>query len=258
MKRIIFLFTLVLSHQLFGFHAGIGFGWNTIDETFKSDLITSADKSGKDRYEAHVNRLAPIVTIGHQFGFCDDWIAGLSARWKYLNYKTPNENSSRGQILPNATFSSVNIFGRDVIRDFTSKTALNNEVILLGSFGKQFDNAIIYVGLGPVFFDASNRIFVSSVHTPNGVGDHLISTSVKKHKIIWGGAVQAGCQYFFNSCYFISLDYSYLRTGRSRFKNRINTAILNGSDSPGSTTLFLKRTIEFTVQEFVLSMNLLF
>jgi hypothetical protein len=89
MKKLLYLFALLLTHPLFGFHAGIGFGWNTIDETFKSTLATNQDRSGKDRYDAKVNRLAPMIMLGHQFCLGNDWVAGFSAAWKYLNYTTP-------------------------------------------------------------------------------------------------------------------------------------------------------------------------
>lgn len=258
MRQCFLLIALFVNHSLFGFDAAIGFAWNSIDESFKSKLSTNENKSGKDRYETSVNRLAPVISVGHHFCFCNDWVARISAEWKYLNYRTPNLNSSRGQILPNATFSSINIFGPKVIRDFTSKTHLYNEVLLLGSVGREICNGFLYLGLGPVLFNASNSIFVSSVHTPNGVGDHLISSSVKDRKIIWGGAVQAGYQYFFNPNYFINIGYTYIQTGTYHFKNSVNASTLNGFNNPGPTTLSLKRAIKFTVQEFALSMNLMF
>jgi outer membrane protein W len=259
MKIIAFLFALLLAHPLLAeFHAGAGLSWNTIDETFDSNLHTNENKSGRDRYQTSKNRLAPVVQLGYRFSLCNDWAMGILAQWKYLNYKTPNVNSSRGQILPNATFSSINIFGPGVMRDFTSKTRLNNEVKLLGYLGKQVIEGYAYLGLGPVFFTASNSLYVSSVHTPNGVGDHLISTSVKSHKTVWGGAAQAGYQYCLNSNFFINISYTYLQSRKSHFNNSANTDILNGANNPGATTLFLKRAIKFSAQEFTLSMNLVF
>lgn len=258
MKKAILLFTLLLSPPLFGFHIGLGYSWNTVDETFDSNLHTNENRSGQDRYETSQNRLAPVIEAGHQIPLCDDWLVGISAQWKYLNYKTSNVNSSRGQILQNASFSSINIFGPEVIRDFTSKTHLNNEVILLGLIGKELLQGYAYIGLGPVFFDASNKIYVSSIHVPNGVGDHLISTSVSKHKAMWGSAFKTGYQYCLNANSFINISYAYVQTGKYRFNNSINTAILNGFDHPGPTTLFLKRDLKFSNQEFMLSIAFLF
>lgn len=258
MKKIISLFALLLTYPLTAFYFDVGLAWNTIDETFHSTLRTNVNKSGRDRYEACVNRFAPVVQVGHQFPLCDDWSIGILAEWKYLNYNTPNVSSSRGQILPNATFSSINIFGPNVIRDFTSKTRLRNEVMILGCLGKQIIGGFAYFGLGPVFLTSSNRIYVSSVHIPNEVGDHLISTSVKKHKTIWGGAVQLGYQYCLCSNFFLNLSYTYMQTPEHHFKNKANAAILNGANNPGGTVLFLKRKIKFSAQELMLSMNLQF
>jgi outer membrane protein W len=257
MKKIVLLFALLLAHPLAGFHVGVGYSWNTIDETFNSTIQTNANKGGQDRYETSMNRFAPVVQVGHQFPFRKDWAAGISAQWKFLNYKTPNVNSSRGQILPNATFSSVNIFGADVDRDFTSKTLLNNEVMLLGYIGKQIVRGYAYLGVGPVFFTASNSVYVSSVHVPNG-GDHLISTSVTSHQTMWGGAAQIGYQYCLNANSFINIGYTYLQSRKCHFDNSANAAILNGAFLPGATTLFLKRTIICSTQAFSFSMNLAF
>lgn len=259
MKTVFFFFTLLLVHPLVAeFYGGVGFAWNTIDESFESTLCTNEHKSGHDRYKASTNRLAPVAQLGYQYSFCHNWTTGILAQWKYLNNKTPNENSSRGQILPNASFSSINIFGPEVIRDFTSKTKLNNEVLVLGYVGRELCKGSAYLGLGPVFFDASNSVYVTSVHTPDGTGDHLLSTSVTSNKAVWGGAVQAGYQYYLSSCFFINIGYAYIQTGSYDFKNTVNTAILNGHDHPGDTKLSLKRSIKFSVQEFILSLNLAF
>lgn len=259
MKRIICLLALFLTHHLSGyFHFGAGFSWNTIDEIYDSTLITDEDRSGRDKYEASRNRLAPFLEVSCQMPVCKDWLFGVLADWKFLNYETPNVNSSRGQILPNATFSSINIFGEDVHRDFTSKTSLINEFKFLGYLGKQLIKGYAYIGIGPVLYNATNRIYVSSVHIPNGVGDHLISTSATSNKTIWGGALRLGYQLCFNPNFFVNLGYGYSETGRNRFNNTVNAAILNGADEPGPTTLFLKRKIKFRAQELLFSVNLLF
>jgi hypothetical protein len=258
MKKLFLFCAIFASHSLFGFYAGVGFGINTIDENFKSNLSSSEDRSGKDHYNTHKNRWVPMVTLGHQFNFCGDWLVDLSAEWKYINYKTCNVGSSRGQILPNATFSSINFFGPEVLRDFTSITRLNNEVLLLASIGKEVCSGIVYFGIGPVVFNGSNTIYVSSIHTPNGTGDHLTSGSVKANKTLWGGAARIAYRYFLNENYFINIGYTYMQTGSAQFKNTANAAELNGFDTPGPTTLFLKRSIKFTVQELIVSMNLAF
>lgn len=256
MKKIICLLALSFTLPLAGFHAGIGMAWNSIDETFDSNLSINPTTGGRDRYESSMNRLAPVVQLGHRIPLCDNWLAGVLAQWKYLNYKTPNMGSNHGQILTNATFSSINIFGPDVDRDFTSKTRLSNEGMLLGYLGREMMRGYAYFGLGAVVYTASNSIYVSSVHVPNGVGNHLISTSVTNHKAVWGGAGQVGYQYCLNSNSFINLGYTYIQTASGSFSNSANAAILNGADAPGPTTLSLSRAIKFAVQELALSVNL--
>ncbi len=253
-KKLIFLSAL-WSSSLFGFHAGVGFAWTSINETFASELFSSENRSGKDQYEVSGNRLAPVLTVGQQFLFCNNWSWGLFGEWKYLRFRTPNMGSSVGQILPNATFSSINFFGDDTHRDFTSKTRLNHELILMATLGRRVCDGIVYLGIGPTFLNASNSIYVTAVHTPNGTGDHLVSTSVIDHRYLWGGAFRAGYQYHLSHCTFVNLAYTYLKTGSYRFKNTVNAAILNGSSLPGPVTLFLQRSVEFAIQEFSLSVQ---
>lgn len=241
-----------------GIYAGFGGSWNTIDETFNSTLITSERRSGQDHYKADHSRLAPMVQIGYWKPFCQGWLWGVAAQWKYLRYVTPNDNASQGQHISNASFSSINIFGPNVLRDFNSQTRLNNEVLFLSYFGKQLQNGYAYLGVGPVLFTASNSLYVSSIHTPNGVGDNLISNAVSRHKTIWGGSVQVGYNYYLDSTFFLNLNYTYSQTGTIKFNNSANTALLNGFSIPGPTTLNLKRSIRLRVQEVMFSINKVF
>lgn len=258
MKRIILLLALLFTLPLTAFHFGVGFGWNTIDETFNSNLFTNENRSGQDRYGANTSRLSPVVQLGYRFELCNEWSMGLLAQWKYLNFKTNNAGSSRGQLLPNASFSSINFFGPGIERDFASKTRLNNEVILLAYVGKQVMNGCMYFGIGPALLTGSNTIYLTAVHTPNAVGDHLLSTYVASHKIVWGGAGQVGYLYCVGANTFLNLSCTYLQTAYTHFNNSVNAAVLNGADTPGPTILFLNRQIKFCTQELMCTLNLAF
>lgn len=250
MKQYLIATSIFFTASLSGLDIGAGFCWNTIDETFHSHIFSNEDRSGKDCYEASVNRLAPLIQVGHQFYSCNGWSFGGVLEWKYLDYSTPNMGSSRGQILPNASFSSINFFGPEVIREFTSITKLQNEVLLLGVLGRQVYNGYCYLGVGPVFLNGSNSLYVTSVHIPNGVGDHLISTSATSRQSIWGGAARLGYQW----CCF-NISYTYMQSGSFDFNDTENAAILNGAVNPGPTTLFLNRSIQCTSQELALSIH---
>lgn len=244
-----------LAHGLYG---GFGGSWNTIDESFDSTLITSAQRSGEDSYKTNHSRLAPLVQIGYWQPLCQEWLWGVSAQWKYLYYLTPNENASQGQHLPNATFSSINIFGADVDRDFNSQTRVSNELMFLLYVGKQLQQGYTYLGAGPVLLTTSNRVYVSSIHTPNGVGDHLGANAVSNDKIIWGGALQVGYNFYLDETFFLNINYTYLQTGTNQFNNSVNTAILNGFAVPGPTTLNVNRSVRLNIQEVMFSINKVF
>ena len=236
-----------------GFYAGIGSGWDHTDETFNSTTRTSTMKTAYDHYTANQNRLAPIAQLGYWAPLHEKWLWGIAAQWNYLGYKTANVNSSRGQYIPNASFSSINIFGPDVLRDFSSQTRANNEVRLLAYFGEQFKNSHAYLGLGPTLFTASNSVYVSSVHV--GGGDTLISSSVKDSQTLWGAAAQLGYNYYLNATYFINFSYTYAQSGTYHFKNSANTALLNGATTQGPTTVNLNRKISLVDQSIMVSIN---
>ncbi len=238
-----------------GFYAGIGGGWNTIDETYNSTLFSSTDKSAHDNYNVNSNRLAPLIQFGYWKPFTEKWLWGITAQWEYLGYQTANVNSSRGQYIQNASFSSINFFGPGVTRDFTSQTKINNEILLLFYLGMQLQQSYVYAGLGPALFTASNSIYVSSVHTPDGVGDNLVSTSVSANNTVWGGVAQVGYNLYLNSTLFLNFSYSYSQSATGNFNNSANAAILNGASNAGPTTLNLNRPIRWSTQEVMLSIN---
>lgn len=241
-----------------GLYFGVGGAFSTIDENFKSFMHTNTDKSSLDLYEATQNRLTPMVQIGYWAPTCSKWLWGLELKWQDLGYKTQNEESNRGQHLENATFSSINFFGPEVHRDFSSITKINNQITFLGYLGEQVWKGFAYAGIGPALLNASNSIYVSSVHTPDGVGDHLITTSVQENKTAWGGTVQVGYNHYLSRSCFLNISYMYSQTSKTRFKNLANSAVLNGFEVPGPTTLGVDRSIDFRQQAVCLSFNKIF
>lgn len=253
--------TLASGHQIpkcSGLYLGLGGTFSTIDEDFKSFMHTNTDKSSFDLYESHQNRLTPLIQVGYWSPTCTKWLWGMELKWQDLGYKTSNEESNRGQHLENATFSSINFFGPEVDRDFSSITKMNNQITFLGYVGESVWKGFAYVGIGPALLNASNTIYVSSVHIPNGIGDHLISTSVRDNKTAWGGTIEVGYNYYLSSTWFLNVSYMYSQMNKTKFKNLANTAILNGFDAPGATTLGVDRSLDFRQQAICLSFNKVF
>lgn len=257
---------IILSGMIISAHAGgisgpylgLGGSWNTVDETTKTTLAVSPFQSGNDRYYASSSRFSPSVQIGYWAPVYSSWLWGVSAQWNYLGYKTENDHASRGQNLPNATFSSINIFGPNVIRDFSSQSQLNNEALFLGFLGLPTTNGFVYLGIGPALLTATNSIYVTSIHTPAGTGNQLTAGSVSSNHILWGGAVQVGYNYYLEPTIFLSLNYTYLYSGKYNFNNSVNAAELNGFDVPGPTELDLNRSVSFRAQGFMFSINKVF
>jgi outer membrane protein W len=240
------------------FYVGIGGSGNTINENFDSTIFDSTNKGAYDSYNINTNQLAPMLQAGYWSPQQKNWLWGIVAQWKYLNYTTANVDSSSGQHLPNSTFSSANFFGNNVDRDFTSQTRINNEFLLLFYAGMPLMQGYAYLGIGPSLLTATNHIYLNSVHVPNGTGDTLISTSVNNNQTMWGGAVQMGYNYFFNPFWFLNINYTYLQTANVSFTNAINSAMFNGANTPGPTSLTLNRNISVRTQEVMISINRVF
>lgn len=242
----------------YGFYAGLGGSWNTIDETYQSTFFTSRNISAKDHYNASSNRLAPLIQLGYWQPLTEKYLWGAVAQWKYLGYQTANVNNSRGQYIQNASFSSINFFGPNVVRDFTSKTKIKNEALFLFYLGAQLQQSYAYLGIGPVLFTSANSIYLSTVHVPDGTGDNLISTSTSANKTVWGGALQVGYNYYLDCSWFLNVNYTYIKSATNQFKNSVNTARFNGANNAGPTALNLKRNIHWDAQEVMLSINKVF
>jgi hypothetical protein len=238
-----------------GFYLGLGGSFNTINETFNSTLTSSDGKAGLDNYHASRNRLAPNAQFGYWAPICQEWLWGIKAQWKYLDYYTPNVDASRGQHLSNVSFSSINFFGPNVMRDFSSETRINNAFLSLVYFGFRVGNGYAYLGVGPTLFTAQNSISVNSVHTPDGVGDILISTSQDCNKTLVGGTAEIAYNYYLSRSCFVSVSYNYSHARENQFDNTINAAILNGANLPGPTTLSLGRSVGLDFQEVLFSIN---
>ena len=243
-----------------GIYVGLAGSWTTLDESFHSVFYTSTTDSAWDHYDTSRNRLAPMAQIGYWRPISSSGLWGISAQWKYLGYKTPNVDSNLGQHLTDATFSSINIFGPNVMRDFSSQTRVNHEVMLLAYWGMLFNRSYAYLGLGPAIFTTFNSIFVTAVHVsaPGSRSDNLIPTSVTQSKTIWAGAAQIGYNYYLQPTSFLSFSYTYLQSGTNHFSNLVNTALLNGGGIPGPNTVNISRTMSLTVQEIMFSVNKVF
>ncbi len=236
-----------------GFYTGFGGSFNTIDERFNSTIFTSTFKGAFDDYQVSRNRLSPSLQLGYWRPISSNWLWGISAQWEYLNYKTINVNTTHGQNLPNATFSSINIFGPDIMRDFSAQTKANSVANILFYGGERFLKSYFYVGLGPSLFFTSNNVAVSSVHV--GGGDTLVSSLVDAKKTLVGAAAQVGYNYYLNPLYFIGFNYTYSHSQKYQFKNTANAALLNGAINPGPIGVNINRFISISDQHLMVSIN---
>lgn len=237
-----------------GFYLGAGSGWSSFDESFHSDIFRISNIGATDTYDANRNRIVPMAQLGYWSPFCSNWLWGVTGQWKYLGYNTPNVNSSAGQHIPNATFSSINLFGPEVLRDFSSKTNVNHEFMTLFYLGTQINNGYAYFGVGPALLTAKNNIYVTSIHT-GATGDYLIASSVSNSKTIWAGAAQIGYNYYLDPTWFLNFNYTFLQSDSVSFNNSANAAILNGAVVAGPNEINFDRGIKVREQGLMLSIN---
>ncbi|WP_298623349.1 hypothetical protein [uncultured Legionella sp.] len=239
-----------------GLYMGVGGGWSLTEEDYHSTFRTNTGNGAIDHYNAAQNRIIPMAQLGYWAPVHSDWLWGLAGQWLYAGYKTTNENSNLGQHIPNASFSSINIFGPDVIRDFSAQTKVTNEARVLLYAGQQLKQGYVYLGIGPAVLAVSNTMYVSSIHSaPNTNSDTLYSNSAKTNKTLWGGAAQVGYNYYINPSYFINFSYTYTQTAKHQFDNSTNTALFNGAMSAGPNLLSMNRRVSIAQQDVAITIN---
>ncbi|OGO93995.1 MAG: hypothetical protein A3F10_00845 [Coxiella sp. RIFCSPHIGHO2_12_FULL_42_15] len=255
-----------------GLYLGLGGSWNTVDESTGTIISASANnataaatgnlggttgRTAWDQYDASQNRLAPMAQLGYWAPIDNEWLWGIVAQWKYLGYKTQNENTSRGQFLDNATANPV-IFAT-APANVSSQTRVNNEVLLLVYFGAQYDKGYFYLGLGPALFTAYNAVYANGITTGlPPAGPNTFSPSVSTYETMWGGAAQLGYNYYFKPTWFLGFNYTYALSGTYNFGSSADQAAFESGTAANLATLNFSRNVQITIQEVMFSINKVF
>jgi hypothetical protein len=146
--------------------------------------------------------------FGFWYPISKSWSLGVKALYKYLNVKT--------LLTDNLTSFHTNSLSQ---RDLTLASLIKHEFALIPLLTKRWDNFRVFFGLGPVLLDSglSLRGFNSNDSLDITFGPFTLNSKeviavkvASKDKILWGGLVQVGFDFFINSRWYTGLSYNYL------------------------------------------------
>lgn len=241
-----------------GLYLGLGGSWNTVDmvasglNQYQTNTNGYVTGYATDNFKDTQNRLAPMAQLGYWAPIDDVWLWGLVGEYKYLNYNTTNANTG----FTGSSNAANNVLAASVDNLYTN---LQHEFMLLLYFGAQYDKGYFYLGLGPVLFTLRNSVQRGGPGTAAGTGNPVqYQQSVSASDTIWGGAAQLGYNYYFNPTWFLGFNYTYTVTGDSTYTNTVNAGTFSSVVASATNTLNISRTLGFTVQEVMFSINKVF
>lgn len=244
---------------------------------------TTGNHNSFDQISQTYFNMAPVVQAGYWGTFDNQWLWGIQALYKYLNFTTNTEKDGLPIALARTFTSMVTSVSLITGSSATSFTSYNNELLLLAYGGKQFETGYVYIGFGPVMWqvrDFVGGVTSASTATTSGGGPATVTNgtqnwafaTLKSTRQLWGGAFQIGYNYFFEPTWFLNVNYTYSLSGifrnstllsPSQFAQLPNsfTSTTGGTVNTVTfqdTTVAITRRIQIENQELMFSFNKVF
>lgn len=220
---------------------------------------TTPGSSAQDYLNAIDRQFAPMVQLGYWAPLGNVWLWGLQANYKYLGYGTNNEATLPviGSALNTANGSGFNF----TLANAGAYTTFTNELLLLAYMGIQFDPGFFYCGIGAAMWSLHD--FVGPQVQSNITGAFPVNYTynyAKATNTLWGGAIQAGFNYYLSPTWFLDASYTFAMSGTYTKSQSISYAVFNndGFSGYGSSYVTLSRKIQLETQELMLSVNKVF
>lgn len=189
-----------------GFYVGAGGGYiNTaISGTTYVSMSTSPGTSQYPLITTLTNHIAPLIDAGYSYPVYNNWLLGVKGLYKYLG-------SEQEALSWTATFPVTNTY-----QSAGLYTKLVQDFALLLDFGYQFDNWLIYGGVGPGGATASFKLNGDNFPATSSTS---IPVNLQTQTTLWGGAAQVGVQYLLPNRFAIDLSYNFTATANSALNN---------------------------------------
>jgi hypothetical protein len=259
-----------------GLFIGVGGSYNAVDfhqnlkavgvsDVYEGPLLVAYGEAGGPAVPFDDTRytFAPDAQLGYFRRFAGtDWLGGLKFTYKYLGATTAENND----IVPQA--GAFTTTGADpTITSFTGHVAIkslqasfDHELTLIPFIGRSFANSFIYVGGGPVLFRTQARINDAIAFADvNGTEFDMSGAPVSfsNSQWVWGGAVQAGFNYFLSPTWSLDSNYTFAMSDSYKINySQGFSNVTNGFTTNGTAYIDSKQRV--TSQSFTVSINKVF
>lgn len=236
-----------------GLYVGVGGGYNSFyvrrstdanQRTVGTALVTQTSDTSNNTN----SKFAPMAQLGYWAPIDDEWLWGLQATYKYLNYTI--DDLYTGQILA-ASNTGVGLHER---------TSVNNELLLLAYGGVHFDKGYAYLGLGAAMFTVRDWVgpVAGGATATNLFGINTFVNLFRATRTQWGGALQVGYNYYFKPTWFMGVNYTFAMTGT--YSQTVSQAgsTFTGANATATNINNVVHSVQLEVQEFMFSINKVF
>ena len=260
-----------------GAFVGLGANYNLIDVNqyswgrgitnvfLDSSLLSYGVAQGTGApFHATVTRFSPEIQAGY-FKNANDKIYGVKFAYQYLGLTATNSNlyiPQTGQITTVSPPSTSALFG--YVNADSIQVTNNSQMTLLGFIGKTLQNKYIYLGAGPALFNVQSHNYYSIGYAEfNGATVDVTGLVSYSSPTIWewGGAVQMGMTYFFDSTWFIDASYTYAMSGQYTVDHSqpfTNSFTQNASTYTTTGAIFTQDKLKVSNQAIAVTINKLF
>lgn len=138
-------------------------------------------------------QFAPIGNVGYLHEIVDNWLLGIRAQYQYIGIEQFDINWSG--TLQNGAYQTGGIHSK-----------LQDEWLFLVDGGYQFDNWLVYSGIGPVLFNASAQL--NGDVLPAG-SFNFSPVNRQSSKQLWGGGGHVGVEYMLPRRFTVDISYSF-------------------------------------------------
>jgi hypothetical protein len=179
-------------------------------------LITGAAGGGTGVNLSSQNSFAPSVQLGYFSRFKDtDYLWGAKFSYSYLGVTS----EVRNQLIPqgggytNASGGYSTFTGNYLVRSY--QQTIKNQISFTPFIGQAFSKGYLYAGAGPSLSQVKTNIsgitgFADIFGIPSNISGTLQTYSDTQWVV--GGSATVGGTYYFDSSYFLDLNFSYTQT----------------------------------------------
>jgi len=191
-----------------GFYVGAGgsYIYTAVSGTTYTSMSTSSGQSQYPLVTTLTNHMAPLLDAGYSYDLHNHWLVGVKGLYKYIGSEQLALSWS-GTFPVTNTYQSAGLY-----------TKLVENYALLVDCGYQFDNWLLYAGVGP---GGATAQFKLNGDVLPATSTTSIPVNINTSSTVWGGAGQVGVQYLLPNRFTIDLSYNFTATANSSLNNII-------------------------------------